>query len=157
MPATTTRVGQTLTPGADKPLVSRHEQEKLVRYASALADPVTTIEALAEGEINWEGVDALKERRPELWQSFGARVALETAKREEPLPYKQRVYLSLLFDLPTDPTMTPDGAAAIQEAAAYQPSGQEPQGPGRGAPSSLDAQAIGATMATPSQQSGAQL
>lgn len=157
MPATTTAMGQSLTPNATPPLVSKADQEKAMRYVSALANPIQTIEGIADGEINWEGVDALKERRPGLWADFGAQVALEAGKRETPLPYKQRVYLSLLFDIPTDPSMTPEGAAAIAEAAAYQPGATEPQGPGRGAPSSLDAKAIGGEMATPAQASGAMM
>jgi hypothetical protein len=149
MPVTSTSIGETLTPGADEALVSRFERDKWLRAVDALEDPPGAIEALSEGEINWEAVDALKENRAELWESVAARVLLEAGKREEELPYKQKVYLSLVFDFPTDWSMTAEGMSAI--AAATAPPGEQAQGPGRGSPSSLDAGEIGGGMQTPAQ------
>lgn len=151
MPVTSTSIGETLTPGADEPLVSKFERDKWLRSHDALEDPPSAIESLAGGVVDWEAVDALKENRPELWQSFAERTVIAASKRDSELPYKQKVYISLLFDIPTDWSMTPAGMTAIADAAAYVPPGEESQGPGRGSPSSLDADAIGGGMQTPAQ------
>lgn len=128
------------------PLVSKLDQERILRYASALDDPPGTLEALGRGEINWEGADALRDRRPLLWEGFRVRTLMAVAQRKEPLPYKRRAYLSVLFGTPLDPSLAP-GAVPMPpppEAGAPQP----------GSPGKLNPDKAGALMATPAQRVG---
>jgi hypothetical protein len=129
------------------PLASRLDRQRFLRYASALDDPPGALENLAAGQINWEAADALRERRPLLWEGFRVRTLMTVAKQKEPLPYKRRAYLSVLFGTPLDPSLAP--------GAVPMPPTSQPTGPGAStdhvAMSKVSAEKIGQAVATPAQ------
>jgi hypothetical protein len=105
----------TLTPNAVKPQVPLYEQKEFLRRFFALERPDQAIEDLASGKINPEVVDALKERRPEIFRELRERVMAYAAQRDEELPYGRSIVLGSLFDFASDPSLQPQILASIAE------------------------------------------
>lgn len=133
MPEPHTRMTASLTPNAEKSVVPRRDKQRVVAFARALADPVGVVERAAGGHVDWDGLKALKERRPELFNSVRTSLAMKCAQRDTPLPYRRRILLSLAFDFKGDKSL--ENVAAIQASGggeAAQASGAPPkQGHGR--------------------------
>jgi hypothetical protein len=146
LPPQVTRAGRSFTPQAEKPLVPAVQKPALVRKAKALANPQEVIAGLAAGKVDWDGVQALKDRRPELFQDLRLKVMEYSAERGDALPYHRRIMLSLAFDFTGDESLEPATFAAIQQSAAPQQQQPPPRG---GAPSGE----VAASMQTPSQES----
>jgi hypothetical protein len=116
--------GRSLQPHLDPPVVPPHEQAKLVRYAEALADPPSVLEDVARGRVNWEGIEALKERRPDLWAGMRELVAMRVAESGTKLEYRKRILYSLAFEFTGDPMLESIGdLQAPSPVAAEQPAG----------------------------------
>jgi hypothetical protein len=126
MPEPHTRATASLTPNAEKFTVTPGDKKKIVAYARALTDPVGVLERAASGHVDWDGIKALKERRPELWDSMRMSLAKKCASRDEPLPYRRRILLSLAFDF--------KGDASMNNIAAIQASGMPAQSDQGGTP-----------------------
>jgi hypothetical protein len=148
MPAPVTRVSASFTPHTEKPMVPAVQKPALVRKAEALAHPEDVIRELAAGNVDWDGVKALKARRPELFQDLRLKVMEYTAQRGSSLGYHRRVMLSLAFDFTGDASLAPATFAAIQESAVPPPAEQPP--PPRSGP---DGSELAASTLTPSQES----
>lgn len=116
LPRGATRAGASLTAIAETPRVSASAKKEWLEVVQALSDPPALIDRLESGDIPRRGLDALKARRPAMWQDLRERIMRETAERDEPLPYQRRVLLGLTFDFPADPSMLPDMLVSIQEA-----------------------------------------
>lgn len=144
LPQGETSFGRTIGPQAP-PVISRADQKKFLSYAEALADPVGVFEDAAAGKIDFDALDAVRDRRPELFESMRVRVAMAVGAAEKPLPHGQRVFLSVAFGLPFDSSMVAE------------PVTEEPMQPGAPIrrPSALDEQAPAEEMATPAQEAAA--
>ena len=119
MPTAMTRAGYSFTPAAET--ADRYEGTAVQRWlkrAEALDDPMSVVEDLARGNLNRDGIEALKERRPELFRELQVKVMGSLAESKTPIPYNRRVLLSLAFDFPGDRSLTPGYASSIQ--GAYQ-------------------------------------
>lgn len=123
MPDAHTRAMSSLTPNAEKPTVTLGDKKKVVAYARALTDPVGVLERTASGHVDWDGIKALKERRPELWGSMRSSLAMKCASRDTPFPYRRRILLSLAFDFKGDLSL--DNIAAIQASGAGDASSEQ--------------------------------
>jgi hypothetical protein len=115
--------GKSLQPHLDPPVVPPHEQAKIVRYAEALSNPPSVLESIAEGRVNWEGIEALKERRPDLWAGMREMVAMRVAESGTKLEYRKRILYSLAFEFTGDPMLERVGDLQASSASA-QPSAQ---------------------------------
>lgn len=113
--------GKSLQPHLDPPIVPPHEQAKIVRYAEALRNPPSVLEDVADGRVNWEGIEALKERRPELWQGMREAVTMHVAASGTKLEYRKRILYSLAFEFTGDPMLERVGDLQATSASA-QPS-----------------------------------
>jgi hypothetical protein len=147
LPQPLAHFGTTLAPADQKPLISKHEQRRLVSYAGALHSTERTLHKLASGQIDFDALDAIKERRPALYDSIRQRVAFRLSEPGAEVSHRRRVMLSVLFDVPGDPSMAPGVLSAIGQSLAPPPD----QAPGP-SPSKVDPQKFTAPMATPSQQ-----
>jgi hypothetical protein len=112
---------QSLTPSAEPRPVPPAAQKKLVSYAKALADPISVLEGMSHGRVDWDGLEAVKARRPELWDSMRSSVMYSCAQASETLPFRRKMMLSLAFDFQADPS--------LGRVAAIQASGQGPPPP----------------------------
>jgi hypothetical protein len=105
MPQPYSTFGKSLQPHLDPPIVPPHEQAKIVRYAEALADPPSVLEDMARGQVNWAGIEALKERRPDVWEGMRFMVATRVAESGTKLEYRKRILYSLAFEFTGDPML----------------------------------------------------
>lgn len=120
LPPPLSRAGYSFTPQAeDAERYAPTAMQQWLKRAKALDDPMSVVEDLARGELNREGIEALKERRPEMFRQLQVKVMTSLAEAKEPISYNRRVLLSLAFDFPGDKSLTPQYAQSIQ--AAYQP------------------------------------
>lgn len=147
-PRAVSRAGSSLTPGAEEMLVPRVAKPSLVRKAEALADPESVLRDLERGKLNLDGIRALKDRRPELYEELRMEVMQMAATAPRPLPYHRRVMLSMAFGFVGDMSMRPGQLAAIQASGAppAEAEGGAPAQAGKGADESAD------EMMTPSQE-----
>ncbi len=122
---------------------------KWARYYAAVADPMSVLEDLKSGTVSQEGVETLKVVYPKLYDYVKRKVIERVSEAETPPPYRDRISLSILFDVPLDPTMRPDFIAMIKAQHDAQQQ-QQPlqQGGGSGSAQSKYA----AAMMTPSQR-----
>lgn len=130
MPQTLTRVGASLTPQAEKTRLSPVAMRSFMAKATALADPLSVVESLADGKLDLDGIEALKQRRPKVFDALRQQVMIYTAQRKEALPYQRRILLGLAFDFTSDEALQPENLAAIQQAFAEREQ-PEQQGPAR--------------------------
>lgn len=100
------------------PEVTPAERDEFMRYWRAANDPLSVIEDAADGRLSFEGVEVLRAGYPELYGSLqeGVLNALQTAEKKP--PYRMRLTLGQLLDLPTDPGLEPDMLVALQASAA---------------------------------------
>jgi len=142
IPASASDFGRTIGP-QKPPVVSRADQKKFLSKAEALADPIGVFEDAAVGKIDFDALDAVRDRRPEIFGAMRTRVAMSVAEAEKPLPHGQRVFLSVAFGLPLDASLIPETPG---EAEAAGPIAR---------PSALDPEAAGQEMTTPAQEAAA--
>lgn len=97
------------------------DQQKFLRYARAVNDPLSALDDARRGKLRPEAVEALQAVYPALYQGLRAQVHAAVAARPDRLSYQERVRLGLLLDLPTDPSMEPKAIAQMQAAQIKAP------------------------------------
>lgn len=117
-------------------LPSKLAMKDFVSKSEALKNPAGVMADVAAGDVDLAAIEALKVRRPKIYQDMRKRVMMYAAERGEELPYSQRVTLSLAFDFTADPSMEPANMAAIQASfvppePTEQPGQPKPPGPSR--------------------------
>lgn len=148
MPPALTRAATSLTPTAEKVRIPPSAMKRFMAKADALADPLSVLEELADGRVNRDAIEAIKARRPRLFEAMREQVMVYAAQRGESLPYQQRILLSLAFDFAGDHSMRPGVLARIQQSVAAPEEGA-PEAPQSGA--QINPRAADNT-ATPSQR-----
>lgn len=108
--------GLSLNPLIDDWQPSDAELAKWERYAAAVADPLSVVEEMQQGMITPEGVEALRTVYPAVYTEVQQAFATRIGELRQQLPYKERLNLSTLMDLPVDPSTTPQFVAAMQAA-----------------------------------------
>lgn len=119
LPAPMTRADTSLTPVKEEERLPAREEIRFANYAEALASPMSVFDSIASGHVNWDGIEALKERRPDLWNSMRTRVIMTLNQAEKPPQFRKRVLLGLAFDFPSDWSM--GNVASIQATFAQPP------------------------------------
>ena len=137
--------------------VSPIQADRFLRYVEAVADPVGVVEAAARGEVTREGVEALREVYPDLFEDVKARVMAEAEASPDPLPFQTQTQLTIMFGTPMRPSLDPEIVARIQGALTSddQPDAEDGggMGPGRGETRQTRAGAmLGQMSATPTQR-----
>lgn len=127
-------------PYGGKPIVSSLEAISYARRIETVMDLPRTIARLADGTLTKEHADTLKAVWPETYADIQAEInatMLDMGANEKPVPYGPRLQLGILFGVPTDESLTPEGQRAIaqsigsaqQDASAGAP--PQPSGGGR--------------------------
>lgn len=117
----------------DKWQPSKADIAKFARYARAVDDPTTVLDDLKHGRLSSEGVEAMREVYPKLYESVRQSLVERVGELKKDLPYDARVQLSLLFGVPLDPTLDPGFVNAIQSGYKQTPQTHaptQPAGPG---------------------------
>lgn len=107
------------------------------RYVEAAVDPMTVMRDLDRGAVSVEGVEALKVLYPAIYEEVTQTIIANASQMKGELAYEKRVQLSILFDMPVDPTMSPAFVAEMQSyyaaeanAAAASPGAVRPTATG---------------------------
>ncbi len=128
---------------------SDSEIAKWSRYYEAVSNPMSVLDGLRSGTISQEGVEALKVVYPKLYDYVKRKVIERVSEVDTPPPYRDRISLSILFDVPLDPTMRPEFIGMVKAQHEAQQQQQPPQqGGGSGSAQSKYA----AALMTPSQR-----
>lgn len=123
---------KSLTPHLEKPVISDAERTKFARYLSVIDDPTTVLDDMKAGRLAPEQVEALKEVYPRMYDDLRQKVAVELSQQTEPVAYKKKLQLGLLFELKPDATMQDDFISAMQSTYGPAPASDEPYGPPMG-------------------------
>ena len=113
---------------------ARFELAKWAERVEAADDPASVLEAAARGDVvSAEAAETLRTVYPRLFAEAQKRLVQGASEPDKRLPYKRRLQLSALFDLPLDPSLSPEYASFLQ--AGYQPApisqGAPPPQPGQ--------------------------
>ena len=93
---------------------SESEMSKWMQQAEVLANPTMVLDEAKKGTLSRVHVEALKERRPEMYQAIRTEVLEQVTTTTKEIPYATRIQLGILLDIPTDRTLAPDFQQAIQ-------------------------------------------
>lgn len=96
---------------------SKAEINQWLKIVRAVEDPLSIVEDLGEGSVSPQGVQAVKELYPTLFQEIQSQILVQ-AEELAALPYQSRLRISVLFDVPIEPTTEPQFIAATQQMYA---------------------------------------
>ena len=134
-PSPVGRGAATMTPAAAKSSLPPKAAAEWLERAKALQDPGIVVDEVLKGRIPVAAIEALKERRPMLWEKMRADVAQEVALRGDEMPFKRRITIGLAFDFAADKSLQPGAVKSIQTNFAPEgpqaPNGLPTAGPGR--------------------------
>ena len=116
---------------ANKYKPSEVELVRFERYVEAVLDPLVMLRDLRRGVLTRETVEAVQTCYPEMYQKVVVMLAQQIPNLRQRLPYKDRINLSVLFEIPVDETMEPDFVATMKMINAAPP--PEPMQTNRGA------------------------
>lgn len=113
---------------------SELEQHAFLTKVDAVDHPVDAIlGGLTRGDLQKVQVDAVKNAQPVLYKEMTDQIDAKVRRmlaEDKRIPYPVKRDLALLFDMPTDFSMTPEGVSMLQQNVATQQQG----GAGGGAP-----------------------
>ena len=121
----TPALGQQLKPSTDDASAA-----SFLRTYEAVRDPMSVLRNMERGKVTPEGVEALRVVSPKMFeqlQRHTLEVVMDRAAAGTPIDYETRNKLSILLDIPTDPSHEPKMLAALQTPVA--PEGETPQNP----------------------------
>jgi len=156
LPAVMTRADNSLTPQLETGRVPASQQAKFMGIVHALENPASVIEKIAAGELPQAQIDALKIRRPEIYNQMRTEAIKAFSTTEKPASFLERTRVSLAFDFNGDASLDPQTLKAIQAGNRNaprepdQPATVQPQQQQQARPSKLDPK-ISQEMVTPSQ------
>lgn len=99
---------------------------KFERYLTGVMEPMKVVEDFGNGVVSVEGVRAIKENYPEMFNTWGRKIATGVAESKKRLPMSDRVRLSLLFGIPLDSHMRPE--AIMRHQSTHQQTDNRPTG-----------------------------
>jgi hypothetical protein len=107
-----------LTPQFGQQPALRGAAERFARYDRAVHEPATVLDDLSRGTLTPEAVEALRVVHPGLYDELRGVAQEACAELRSPLPYAQRVRLSVLLDIQGDATQDPGFIARSQATFA---------------------------------------
>jgi hypothetical protein len=125
------------------------EKETFSRYLKAVQDPLSVLDDMKANRLTRESVEALKNVYPELYGQVRTEVIKQAATQKTAVPYNKSVQLGILFDAPTDVTMTPEMLSALQQSFSQQPAQGAEKAGGKPLSRELD---VGGAVATETQR-----
>ncbi len=139
LPKPMANTGLGLTPKQMEARVPRSEMMEWLERSRTADDPVGEIaEDLAKGRVSQVKIQTMRELDPDLVAEWGQRMELRIAERAaagNPLPYRRRVVLSLMFGFAGDTSLEPVKLAQTQSThALIQQQAQAMKGQPPGAP-----------------------
>lgn len=93
---------------------SETDLSKFERYVRAVSEPMSIVADLENGTLSHEAVEAMKAIYPKIYEEMRMEIVGNLGEIRKTLPYEDRIQLSILFDMPVDPTMQPEFIAIVQ-------------------------------------------
>lgn len=140
LPMPLSRRDVSLTPLQEPLRVPQFERDKFLRYADAVDHPESVVAKLTYGQIDREGIEALKATAPETWSQLRVMAVKMVAQQGKALPFNRRMLLSLAFDFNGDWSLLPQNLNAIQESFAPAPEQGTPPPPSAKTPTQASEQ-----------------
>jgi GNAT superfamily N-acetyltransferase len=98
------------------------------RYINAVNDPASVLEDLARGHLSIEGAEVLRTVYPKLFAEAQKALLEAAPKMQKTLPSSRRIAISIMYQVPVDPSMYPSHLQFLQaQAPGAQPA--QPQAP----------------------------
>lgn len=126
LPRVMTRAGSSLTPQLEKGRVPRDQRVKFMSIVTALENPASVIEKVAHGELPRVQLEALKARRPEIFNQMRTATIKAFASAKSPQGFLQRTRISIAFGFTGDASLDPATLAAIQASNRLPPIPEDP-------------------------------
>lgn len=117
LPKSHVDTGTTLTPLAIRERVPPVAMRRFLSTVSGTLEPEKVISDLGRGVIDRDAIDAMKLAHPETFMQLRQKVADFVQERQDELPYKRRVMLSMTFDFVGDSSLSPERMAGLQQTA----------------------------------------
>jgi hypothetical protein len=133
-PAPVGRGLSTMTPTAAKSSFPPRAAAEWFERAQALQDPGIVVDEVLKGRVPAAAIQAMKDRRPLLWEKMRSDVAREVALRSEELPFKRRITIGLAFEFQADKSLAPGMVRSIQTSSFPPPESAAPNGIPTGGP-----------------------
>lgn len=111
-----------LQPQLQKERVADADVSRFMRQYDIVNSPLTVFDEVRKGTLTREHVEALKVVYPDLYAELRSQVVERLVETKTELPYRQRIQLGILLDIPSDKSLSPAFQKAIQ--ATY-PNGAE--------------------------------
>lgn len=138
--------------GPDKWQPSDMEMRSFARSVAAIEDPVGVFERASSGSVTSEDAKALQAVYPEMLRDWTTQVMTAASQAKKPVPYKNRVALSILTGQPLDPSLAPHILSALQQSFAAEPGTEEGTQAPTPQPQFGSVKADSVSAATPSQE-----
>lgn len=122
-----TQINPSITPQFDKARYSDAELKKFAKTLDGVLRPMSLVDDMKHGKLSREKVEAVKATSPDLYKQIQDKILDEAALLQKKLPYDKQLQVSILFEAPVTPTMTPDFLASMQSTMA--PPAPEPKAP----------------------------
>lgn len=154
LPIVLSRSSTSLTPQLEKSRVPRSEKVKFMSIVQALENPGAVLDKVARGELPMVQINALKDRRPEIFNQMRLQAIKAFSSAKKPRSILERTRVSLAFGFSGDASLEPANLAAIQASNRMAPT--PPDKPATPAPEARPQTAHlnpknAADMSTPSQ------
>lgn len=111
--------------GPRRDATSDTQIDKFTRWVQGAEDPLSLMDDLEAGRITFEAVEALKEVNPTIYREMQMAVAELPEEQLRELSYGDRVQLTIMFDVPTDPSLQPEAIKMLQDGYAERAAEQE--------------------------------
>lgn len=110
--------------------ITDQDAQRFLKYYAAVNDPMSAFRAMERGALSREAAEALRVTQPKLYadlQSQAFEHVAEQKAKGKPVPYDRRVTLSLLLDVPLDPSLQPEKLRFLQQNVASSPDPGQPE------------------------------
>jgi hypothetical protein len=160
LPPVMTRADSSLTPQVEKARVPPAQKAKFMEAVQALENPAGVIERVANGELPQAQIDALKVRRPQIYQQMRTEVIKAFSTAQKPASFLERTRVSLAFDFNGDASLDPQTLKQIQSTnrdatrAPDQPATPQNKPPPGTSPKNLN-QELATSMMLPAEKAAA--
>lgn len=103
-----------LTPQFEKPRFSKTEAIVFGQTLKVVKDPLSVLDDMRHGTLNHAKVEALRATSPRIYEQIRNVAVEQSMGLKSKLPYAKKLQLGILFQAPTDETLTPEFIQAMQ-------------------------------------------
>lgn len=121
--------GNNIFPGNSKWQPSDMDLARFSRQVEAASNPLNVVAKVANGSVTPEEITTLQTLYPTIYKQLQSQVSSAIIERGDDISYSQKLKISQLFNVPTDPSLAPQAVANLQSNfGADKPS--KPDSPG---------------------------